>query len=142
MRTLRTASAFELFDRLEQQLHQQKLSTERVPAAEIRDLGDAYEVLVDLPGIDRGSLEVNATDLNLSIKAQRHQEQPAAPDAEPASQPVILVSDYRYGTWSRSFRFPSTINRDQLQASYRDGVLRVKASKANTRTSVPVTILD
>jgi HSP20 family protein len=142
MRTLRTASAFELFDRLEQQLHQQKLSTERVPAAEIRDHGDAYEVLVDLPGIDKGSLQVNATDRTLSIEAQRQQQQPAPADNETTAQPVILVSEYRYGTWSRSFRFPSTIDRDQLQASYRDGVLRVRALKANTRTSVPVTILD
>ena len=122
MRTLRSTSAFELFDRLDQQLQQQRVSSEHTPAVEINDYGDAYEVLVELPGIDRSSLEVSATERSLAIAA--------------------LVSEFRPGPWRRSVRFPSSIDRDQLQATYRDGLLRVRAVKANTRTTVPITIIE
>ncbi|MEB3332741.1 MAG: Hsp20/alpha crystallin family protein, partial [Synechococcaceae cyanobacterium] len=43
-------------------------------------------------------------------------------------------------TWSRSFRFPQPIQRDQLQASYRDGLLTVIAPKAHTVTTVTVQV--
>jgi len=142
MRTLRTASAFELFDRLDQQLQQQRLRTDCIPAAEILDHGHAYEVLVELPGIDRASLEVNATDRTLSIQADRPARHQSNPESGEQPQPVTLVSEFRTGTWSRSVRFPTTIDREQLQANYRDGLLRVTAVKANTRTSIPVTIVD
>ncbi|MFM8525622.1 MAG: Hsp20/alpha crystallin family protein [Cyanobacteriota bacterium] len=140
MRTLRTASAFELFDRLDQQLQQQRLSSERVPVAEIIDHGESFEVLVELPGIDRTSLQVNATDRTLSIEAHRPASSLSDLQNNDQSQPVTLMSEFRYGSWNRSFRFPTTIDRDQLQASYRDGLLRIRAVKANTRTSVPVTL--
>jgi HSP20 family protein len=45
-----------------------------------------------------------------------------------------------YGTWSRSFRFPAGINREGLEAHYRDGLLTVTAPKAQTATSVSVTV--
>ncbi|MCX5941250.1 MAG: Hsp20/alpha crystallin family protein, partial [Cyanobium sp. LacPavin_0818_WC50_MAG_67_9] len=48
----------------------------------------------------------------------------------------------RYGTWSRSFRFPGGINRDGLEAHYRDGMLTVTAPKAQTQTTVQVQVED
>jgi len=142
MRTLRSTSAFELFDRLDQQLQQQRVSSEHTPAVEINDYGDAYEVLVELPGIDRSSLEVSATERSLAIAAQRPASRAVA-DTEGASRDAVtLVSEFRPGPWRRSVRFPSSIDRDQLQATYRDGLLRVRAVKANTRTTVPITIIE
>ena len=56
--------------------------------------------------------------------------------AQPAAAP--LLSEFRYGTWSRSFRFPQPIEREQLQAVYRDGLLTVTAPKAHKVSSVTV----
>jgi HSP20 family protein len=36
-----------------------------------------------------------------------------------------LLSEFRNGTWSRSFRFPVAIEREPLQAVYRDGLLTI-----------------
>ena len=53
MLTLRTSSSpFQLFDRLEQQLSQQLQTAERVPAAEVHETPEAYEVMLELPGVD------------------------------------------------------------------------------------------
>jgi HSP20 family protein len=141
MLSLRSSSPFDLFDRLEQQLSQQLQSAERVPAAEVHETPEAYELLLELPGVDKAAIEVKATDRTLVISAERrsHRQQPAA-DESPADAKTPLLSEFRYGTWSRSFRFPQAIDRDQLQASYRDGLLTVTAPKANKVTSVTVKV--
>jgi HSP20 family protein len=148
MRTLRSSSPFLLVDRLEQQLSQQLQTAERVPAAEVHESPEAYTVVLELPGVDKAAIDVKATERTLLVSAERrHPQQPAESTAtageapaqsHPASGP--LLSEFRYGTWIRSFRFPVAINREQLQAVYRDGLLTITAPKANTVTAVTVTV--
>ena len=118
----------DLFKRLEQQLH----TAERVPAAEVRETESGYSICLELPGVERTSIDVKATDRNLVISAERR-----APSEETAA---ALLSEIRYGTWSRSFRFPSGINREAVEAVYRDGLLTVEVPKAQTLTSVNVKV--
>jgi len=71
MLTLRQ-SPFDLFDTdLFQQLEQQLHSAERVPAAEVRDTEAGFSICLELPGVDRDSIDVKATDRSLVISAQR-----------------------------------------------------------------------
>jgi HSP20 family protein len=128
MITLRQ-SPFELFEQLEQQM----ATAERVPHAEIMEAESTYTVRLELPGVDHDSIDIKATDRNLVISAER----PATTNDESAS-PVL--SEFRNGTWSRSFRFPHSLNREQLKASYRDGILEITAGKAIEHTSVTVHI--
>ena len=141
MLTLRSSSPFDLFDRLEQQLSQQLHSAECVPAAEVHESAQAYEVVLELPGVDKAAIEVKATERTLQISAERRSQRQQPADAKGAAEAEApLLSEFRYGTWSRSFKFPNPINRDQLQAVYRDGLLTVTAAKANTTTSVTVKV--
>jgi HSP20 family protein len=143
MLTLRTSSSpFQLFDRLEQQLSQQLQSAERVPAAEVHETPEAYEVVLELPGVDRAALDVKATDRSLVISAERRSQRELPQSSEGGQSPATapLLSEFRYGTWSRSFRFPTPIDRDQLEAHYRDGLLTVKAPKAQRLTTVSVKV--
>jgi HSP20 family protein len=145
MLTLRH-SPFDLFDRLEQQLQ----TAERVPAAEIHETEDAYEIALELPGVDKTSIDVKATDRSLIVTADRKSQHPAggivAPESEASGSAdegrgrSRLHSEFRYGTWSRSFRFPGGIQREGLQALYRDGLLTVRAPKAQTLTTVNVKV--
>ena len=128
MLTLRQ-SPFDLFERLEQQI----ATAERVPNAEICETETGYSVRLELPGVDRDSIDIKATDRNLVITAER-------PSANTDDNNAPLLSEFRSGTWSRSFRFPHSLNRDQLKASYRDGILEIRAGKAVEHTSVSVKI--
>jgi HSP20 family protein len=145
MLTLRP-SPFDLFDRLEQRLSQQLHGGERVPAAEVLETPEAYEVVLELPGVDKEAINVRATDRTLVISAERRSQRqrplPAAHEggAEAAAEEGPLLSEFHYGTWSRSFRFPAAIDRDQLQARYRDGLLTVTAPKAQKVSTVRVNV--
>ncbi len=128
----------DLFKRLEQQLH----TAERVPAAEVCETETGYSISLELPGVARDSIDVKATDRNLVISAERracHPPETTASDSELA-QAAPLLSEFRYGTWSRSFRFPGGIEREAVQAVYRDGLLTVTVPKAQTLTSVSVKV--
>jgi HSP20 family protein len=158
MLTLRQ-SPFDLFERLEQQV----LQAERVPAAEVHENDQAYTIVLELPGVDKGSIDVKATDRTLLISAERRSDRQAParaqadanslnPDAAaaPAAAPTPaakasarlapLHSEFRYGTWSRSFTFPGGLQREGLEAHYRDGLLTITAPKAQTVTTVNVKV--
>ena len=123
------SSPFDLFERLDQQL----ASAERVPNAEIIDSESAYTVRLELPGVDRASIDIKVTDRHLVISAER-------PSAGSDDSQAPLLSEFRSGAWSRRFRFPHSLNRDQLKANYRDGILEITAGKAVEHTSVSVSI--
>ena len=140
MITLRT-SPFELLDRLEQQVSQ----AERVPAAEVIETNASYTVRLELPGVDHDSIDVKATDRSLVISAERQPTIPVEDNTSPAEAGADataqqLLSEFRTGTWSRSFRFAKPLDRDQLEASYRDGILEIRAAKSDNRTTVSVKV--
>ena len=144
MITLRT-SPFDLLDRLEQQVSQ----AERVPAAEVIETNASYTVRLELPGVDHDSIDVKATDRSLVISAERQPSIPIEDNTSPAevganadanSNTQQLLSEFRTGTWSRSFRFAKPLDRDQLEASYRDGILEIRAAKSDNRTTVSVKV--
>ena len=126
MLTLRQ-SPFDLFERLEQQI----ATAERVPNAEIIESESGYVVRLELPGVQRDSIDIKATDRNLMISAER------TPTNDTAT---VLMSEFRSGTWSRSFRFPHSLNREDLTANFRDGILEITAGKAVEHTSVSVKV--
>ena len=144
MLTLRQ-SPFDLLERLEQQVAQ----AERVPAAEVLEDANGYTVRLELPGVDRGSIDVKATDRTLVISAERRptlttdtkaDTTTSDSNAADTTPPQQLFSEFRPGTWSRSFRFAQPLDRDQLKATYRDGILAITAAKADNRTTVSVTV--
>jgi HSP20 family protein len=141
MLTLRSTSPFALVDRIEHQLSHQLHSAERVPAAEVHETAEAYVVVLELPGVDKEAIDVKATDRSMVIKAERCSQRPLSlpePATEAAKSP--LLSEFRYGTWNRGFRFPQAIAHDKLQARYQGGLLTVTAPKVQNATTVTVRV--
>ena len=129
----------DLFKTLERQVASADMhKPDQVPAAEVHETDDAYVIALELPGVDKTSIDVKATDRSLVINAERRQPSPDGPS--PVAKQTSLISEFRYGTWSRSFRFPGGINRESLQAHYRDGLLTVTAPKAQNLTTVQVQV--
>ena len=135
MITLRQ-SPFDLFERLDQQLSQ----VERVPAAEIHETEDHYTVRLEIPGVAHDSIDVKASDRSLSVSAERRNPPAQEADEAGAVADNTLLSEFRYGNWSRSFRFAHSLDRDQLRATYRDGILTIEAPKTDNRTTVSVKV--
>ena len=84
---------------------------------------DAEVILVaDMPGVDEASTEVMLEKNVLKITGRVN-----APQFEGYT---LGPAEYGWGDFERSFTLSDEIDRDRIEATVRDGVLRVKLPKA------------
>ncbi len=77
--------------------------------------GDHYVLVMDLPGVDPGTIDVSVEDRTLTIRAERTQR--SGDDTQ------WLVRERPTGTFARQLTVGRGLALDNLSASYADGVL-------------------
>jgi len=88
-------------------------------------------VKAEVPGINPESdVEINLVGNQLQIGVRR-EERSEHKDKEG------YHSEFRYGTFSRSVTLPAGVTQDDVQASYRDGVLEVRVPLPEEAVSGP-----
>jgi HSP20 family protein len=109
---------------------QQVLGTAARPAVMPMDAwreGDQFIVELDLPGIQGDSLSLDVERNVLTVRAER-------PGPDPDRE--MVSAERPRGVFSRQLFLGDTLDADQIQASYHDGVLRLTipvAEKAKPR---------
>jgi HSP20 family molecular chaperone IbpA len=93
-----------------------------IPRADIFENEEGYIVILDMPGIDEASLEITLEKQILNINGRTQIEAPEGYS--------LALSEYRVGDYERSFRLTDSIARDQIEAVYANGVLRLSLPKA------------
>jgi len=94
------------------------------PHYEVRETGEAYGLVVQLPGVAREGLELSAEEGLLIISGRRDWKAPAAWSA--------LYRESSGANFELSLRHDNAIDVDNIQAELRDGVLRVSLPKAES----------
>lgn len=79
--------------------------------------GDEIVVELDLPGVDRDSLDVTVESDVLEISARR------AAHFEEGDQ--LIVAERQHGDVRRRLHLGESLDAERIEASYDDGVLRV-----------------
>lgn len=101
------------------------------PAADVYNRENEYVIMVDLPGIERESLDISVDDNRLWIRGTRSVEQDA--QQQPSERPQ--------GNFLRKFGpLPPTIDQQSIKAEYKDGVLRLTLPKRAEQKSRRVEI--
>jgi HSP20 family protein len=93
------------------------------PTVDIFETDDAITVLADMPGVRTDGLNIDLREDVLTIDGR------VAEDFESKGE-QILVHEYETGGYRREFRLTNLIDRDRIDASLRDGVLRLRLPKA------------
>lgn len=76
-----------------------------------------YVLRAELPGVDpEKDIDVTAANGVLTIKAERHRDTPGRHHSE-----------FRYGTFARSFALPPDADEDHIRAIYGHGILEITA---------------
>jgi HSP20 family protein len=79
--------------------------------------GDHYVLHADLPGVDPGSVDVQADNGTLTIKAER---------TERTEEGVQWIASERFtGTYMRQLALGDNIDAERISATYQNGVLTV-----------------
>mgnify|MGYP001029682272 CR=1 FL=1 len=94
------------------------------PAVDLFETEDALQLRLDLPGIDRETLDVQLTGDELVVKGERKWDQ--------EDRSTCVHSERPYGQFHRAFRVGVPVQNDAVEATYRDGVLTVHIPKAET----------
>lgn len=98
------------------------------PDVDIVERKDDILLLADMPGADETSVDITLEKNILTIFGRVTTEPPAG--LRPA------YSEYGVGDYQRAFTISEEVDRDRIQASVRNGVLRLvlpKAAVAKTR---------
>ena len=101
-----------------------------VPALDVRETEDRFEVTLDLPGLDPEAVGVTFEDGSLTITGKRD----LANEEKGETWHRIERS---YGTFARSIRMPQTADPERIDATFDKGVLTVsvpKVEQAKPRT--------
>jgi HSP20 family protein len=92
------------------------------PAVDIYETENDLVLRADLPGIDEKDLDVRVENNMLTIRGERKFEQQGKEDN-------CLRIERTYGSFSRSFGLPNSVNREAIKAEYKNGVLTVELPK-------------
>ncbi|WP_407179998.1 Hsp20/alpha crystallin family protein [Bradyrhizobium sp. STM 3562] len=99
-----------------------------VPNADIYETKDGLGVVLEMPGVDRNSIDIRVEDDVLKVDGKL--------DFSKYEGLQPLYTEYNVGHFSRSFRLSNKIDQGKIAAELRDGVLSLMlpfAEKAKPR---------
>jgi HSP20 family protein len=92
------------------------------PAVDIYETESELVVTADLPGINEKDIDVRVENNMLTVRGERKLEKTINEDN-------MLRVERAYGSFSRSFSLPNSVNTEAIKADYHEGVLTVKMPK-------------
>ena len=98
----------------------------RNPPMDIADLGDKYEMRVEMPGIPKNDISIDVTSNSIEICAD-HEESKENKDKNWLRRERSSMSYYR------SLELPEQIKSDNVDAEFKDGVLTVMLPKVEPK---------
>src|SRR4026209_1992917 len=91
-----------------------------LPPVDIYSTGE-HELVIkaEVPGMNKEDLDITVENFTLTIRGEKKAEQTVKDDQ-------FHRVERSYGTFTRSFALPHTVDSNKVVAEYRDGVLTVK----------------
>jgi HSP20 family protein len=96
------------------------------PVSEASSDGEAYKIVLELPGVKTDDIEVTMQDNALTIKGEKFSEREEKKDS-------YFFSERQYGSFERSFKLPPDASENDIKADFRDGVLTVSIGRKATK---------
>jgi HSP20 family protein len=93
------------------------------PSLDLSETKNDLVVKAEIPGIDPKDIDISLSNDILTIKGEKKQER----EEKEENNHFIERS---YGAFSRSIRLPREVQSDKIDASYKNGVLKVTLPKS------------
>jgi HSP20 family protein len=104
--------------------------TMNVPAVNITEKKDKYEVSLAVPGMKKDDFKIDIDGNMLSISSEKEEK-------KEEKDKLFTRKEYNYSSFSRSFTLPNEINSEKIEAKYEDGVLKISLPrKEDTKKSL------
>ena len=97
-------------------------STAFAPPVDVYEDEHNVTLKIEVPGIDEKDIDVRIENNTLTVHGERKFEK------EEKEENYRRV-ERQYGSFTRTFTLPNTVNHDNVQADYDKGVLKIKLAK-------------
>ncbi len=99
-----------------------EISWGNVPAIDICETDQAFEVTVEMPGMNEKDIEIKLANGGITIRGEKkHEKEEKKKD--------YYLSERRYGLFERFLHVPEGVDTDKIAASFKHGVLTVTLPK-------------
>ncbi|MFA5728293.1 MAG: Hsp20/alpha crystallin family protein [Candidatus Neomarinimicrobiota bacterium] len=88
------------------------------PAVDIIEEEKAYQLHVELPGLNKDDIKLNVKDNYLSISGEKKRESKIEEKNYHRTERV-------FGSFQRNFRLSDAVETDKIEAEFKDGVLNI-----------------
>lgn len=104
-----------------------------MPSVDIAEDEKQFEVSVVLPGMKKEDIKVDLENGRLNIRGERKMNK------EEDGKNYYRVES-SYGTFSRTFYLPDSVDEDSIEAKYEDGVLNITIQKSEDKVKKQIEI--
>jgi HSP20 family protein len=95
----------------------------KVPAVNITENPDNYAVFVAAPGMKKNDFKINIEGNMMNISCEKE-------ETIDEKEKKYTRKEYSFTSFSRSFTLPDDVLRSKIEATYEDGVLKMKLPKS------------
>jgi HSP20 family protein len=92
------------------------------PAVDVFENGEKVVLKLDIPGVEEKDLDIRVENQTLTVRGERKFE------SEEKEENFHRI-ERRYGSFFRSFSLPTTVDTENVNASYNAGVLKLELKK-------------
>lgn len=101
---------------------------------EISETPEAYLLKFDVPGLKKEDIKIDLHENRLTVSGERREEKREERDHQ------VFYSELSYGSFTRSYTFPTSVDAEKVDATYDGGVLRLKVSKRGASSARQITV--
>lgn len=105
------------------------------PACDVEESDDHFLLSLEMPGIPKDQLQIEARGNQLVISGEKKFERKSGEKGS-------VYSERRFGRVERSFTLPTGVDLGQVEANYQDGVLHIMVPKAVSAKPRQIKITD
>jgi HSP20 family protein len=105
------------------------------PAVDIYEEADRIVLRAEIPGVGKDDIEVKMENGTLTVRGEKKQEKEVDTDT------AHRIERF-YGSFSRSFVLPTSVDAENIKATYKDGVLEVVVPKAEEAKPRKIKVLS
>ncbi|MBS3804406.1 MAG: Hsp20/alpha crystallin family protein [Oleiphilaceae bacterium] len=96
--------------------------TDWIPAVDVRETAENYQIQADLPGMTKDDIKVTVENGVLNIEGERKKEEESGEGTQHRVERV-------YGRFVRRFTLPDNVDEESADAKFQNGILTLTLKK-------------
>jgi len=93
-----------------------------IPAVNIKETKDEFKLSFAVPGMKKDDFHIGIEGSMLTISSEKEESHEEKEDR-------FTRKEYNYSSFNRSFSLPEYVHKDNIQATYTDGILHINLPK-------------